>query len=119
MDKTFDILVQFMAQLYKVGVRIEQVEIKDEMIIKFSIPQSSFLYKENDLLTSQQALIEEVRDSLLKIFNTLPFKLELLYRIRNDNFLEKDSVEAEQTVVNDFKDSNFLNIFQQFSVRKN
>lgn len=119
MNETFDILVQFMAQLYKVGVRIEQVEIKDKMIIKFSIPQSSFLYNKNDLLASQQALIEEVQESLLKIFTTLPFKLMLLYRIRTDNFLEKDSIEAEQTVVNDFKDSNFLNIFQQFSARKN
>lgn len=112
MDENYDVLVKFIAQLYKVGIRIEKFNIDKDMIIKFSIPQESYLYND-DIKYSQQALITEVNETLNKLFNNSLYKLQLLYRIRDEKFTQEDGISAYKNIIVDFKNSDFISALQQ------
>lgn len=97
-----DSLVSLIAQMYKVGIKIDSLNIDKKMIIKLSIPKTSFLYKNVSIENGQKSLMIETNEILNKIFTNIP--LEILFRVRDEDFTEKDSLIAEEQTFIDFKD---------------
>lgn len=97
-----DSLVSLIAQMYKVGIKIDSLNIDKKMIIKLSIPKTSFLYKNVSIENGQKSLMIETNEILNKIFTNIP--LEILFRVRDEDFTEKDSLIAEKQTFIDFKD---------------
>lgn len=115
MSNNQKLLVQFMAQLYKVGIIIEQFDINDKIIIKLSIPNTSYVYTD-DIELSKRALIVEVNESLQKLLASAKYPLQILYRIRDEYFSKQAGQDAYLSVIDDFTKSNF---FKAFKAMKN
>ena len=110
MEKNYNLLIQFIAQLYKVGVQIEQFDIDESIIVKLSIPSESYAYTTDD---GQKILIDEVNETFNQLFAKALYKLQIFYRVREENFSEQDGNNAYLSVLDDFNNSDFLNSFRR------